>query len=140
MLCSLQAFWDHKSPFSRSQAKPARRAAEKTTPPGPRGEVSQESLLPGLRDWERNSRGKPCCMQDKELETYLLYHINIHHGDRLQCEKAAPCQHREEQSKDRKETRKAPALTFAGAPHAALPNGGLWALEQTLCTPCFERS
>lgn len=27
-------------------------------------------------------------MQDKELETYLLYHINIHHGDRLQCEKA----------------------------------------------------
>lgn len=70
MLCSLQAFWDHKSPFSRSQAKPARSAAEKTTPPGPHGEVSQESLLSGLRDRERNSRGKPCCMQNKELETY----------------------------------------------------------------------
>lgn len=54
----------------------------------------------------------------------MLYHTNIHRGDRLQCEKAAPCQHREEQAKDRKETRKAPVLMFAGALLAALPNVG----------------
>lgn len=64
---------------------------------------------------------------EQRARNVLLYHTNIHCGDRLQCEKAAPCQHREEQAKDRKETRKAPVLMFAGALLAALWDLGLGA-------------
>lgn len=59
VLWSLQASWDPKRPFSRSQASLYDAPAEKTIPPGPGGEFSQESHLLGRRDWERNFRGKP---------------------------------------------------------------------------------